>query len=156
MNNPKPRRNPWPIVITCYFAIFFTFIVSFIVFASRQRVDLVRSDYYEAEIKFQQQIDRVERSRPVEAAVTVHYNEKSANITVQLPPNSHHGASGQIELYRPSDARQDKHIKLTPDQTGMQIVDVRDLKNGLWKVRVTWTSSGHEYFIEKPITISNS
>src|SRR5947207_839195 len=62
----KPRRNPWPIAIIAYFAVFISFIVTFIVWASHQRVDLVRADYYEAEIKFQQQIDRVERSRPVE------------------------------------------------------------------------------------------
>jgi hypothetical protein len=152
----KPRRNPWPIAIIAFFIVFATFIVSFIVFASRQRVDLVRADYYEAEIKFQQQIDRVERSRPVEAGVTVNYNEKSANITIQLPAESDKNATGQIELYRPSDARQDKNIKLAPDQTGQQQVNVRDLNNGLWKVRVTWTSSGKEFFIEKPITISNS
>ena len=152
----KPKRNPWPIFIICYFAIFITFIATFIVWASHQRVDLVRADYYEAEIKFQQQIDRVERSRPVEAAVTINYNATSSNITIQLPTDSHKDACGKIELYRPSDARQDKNIKLATDVAGQQKVDVHDLKSGLWKVRVTWTSSGHEYFIEKPITISNS
>ena len=160
MNNQKPRRNPWPIAIIVYFIVFATFIVSFIIFASRQRTDLVRADYYEAEIKFQQQIDRVERSRPVEVSASVNYNEKSANLTIQLPSDAvGRGSSrafGTIELYRPSDARQDKNIKLAPDQTGQQQVNVRDLKNGLWKVRVTWTSSGKEFFIEKPITISNS
>jgi nitrogen fixation protein FixH len=152
----KFKRNPWPIAIVIYFAIFITFIVSFIVWASHQRTDLVRADYYEAEIKFQQQIDRVERSRPVEAAVAVTYDLKSSKITVQLPPETHQGAFGKIELYRPSDARQDKQIKLAADSKGQQQLDVRHLKSGLWKVRVTWTSSGQEYFVEKPITISNS
>ncbi|MDB6059069.1 MAG: nitrogen fixation protein FixH [Verrucomicrobiales bacterium] len=150
------RRNPWPIVITVYFVAFFAFVVCFIVFASRQHVDLVRTDYYEAEIKFQQQIDRVERSRPVDAQVAVSYDLQSAKLTVQLPSDSRKGAFGRIELYRPSDSRQDKNIKLAADQNGKQQIDVRDLKGGLWKVRVSWTSSGQEYFIEKPITISNS
>jgi len=150
------RKNPWPIAIIAYFSVFFTFIVFFIAFASRQRVDLVRADYYEAEIKFQQQIDRVERSRPVAAEVALKYDARAAKIIVQLPRESRAGAYGKIELYRPSDARQDKNIKLTPDATGQQQIDVRELKNGLWKVRVSWTCAGQEYFVEKPITISNS
>ncbi|MGZ4962471.1 MAG: FixH family protein [Limisphaerales bacterium] len=156
MNTCKPNRNPWPIAIVAYFAVFMTFIVCFIVFASRQRVDLVRADYYEAEIKFQQQIDRVERSRPTEAQLGLNYDAQTAKIVVQLPRDSQTGASGKIELYRPSDARQDKNIKLAADQNGTQRIDVRGLKSGLWKVRVNWTYAGQEYFVEKPITISNS
>jgi hypothetical protein len=156
MNTSKSPRNPWPIAITVYFAVFFIFIISFIVFASRQRVDLVRADYYEAEIKFQQQIDRVERSRPVQAQVAIEYDLQSAKLTLQLPPDAQKGAFGKIELYRPSDARQDKNIKLAADQNGTQQIDVRGLQSGLWKVRVNWTCAGQEYFVEKPITISNS
>jgi nitrogen fixation protein FixH len=154
--NPKTSQNPWPIAIITYFAIFITFIVTFIVWATRQRVDLVRADYYEAEIKFQQQIDRVERSRPVEAQLTINYDEKTSKITLQLPRDSQKDAYGQIELYRPSDARQDKTMKLAVNENGLQQLNVKTLQTGLWKLRVTWTSSGHEYFIEKPITITNS
>ncbi|MGZ4972799.1 MAG: FixH family protein, partial [Limisphaerales bacterium] len=114
------------------------------------------ADYYEAEIKFQQQIDRVERSRPTEAQLGLNYDAQTAKIVVQLPRDSQTGASGKIELYRPSDARQDKNIKLAADQNGTQRIDVRGLKSGLWKVRVNWTYAGQEYFVEKPITISNS
>jgi nitrogen fixation protein FixH len=156
MNKVKLRRNPWPIAITVYFGVFFIFIVCFIVFASRQRVDLVRADYYEAEIKFQQQIDRVERSRPMDAQVAIDYDLQSSKVTVQLPRAAQNGAYGKIELYRPSDARQDKNIKLAADQNGTQTIDVRGLQSGLWKVRVNWTCAGQEYFVEKPITISNS
>lgn len=156
MKTSKPGRNPWPIVIIAYFAVFMAFLACFIVFASRQRVDLVRADYYEAEIKFQQQIDRVERSRPAEAQASIDYDLQSAKLVVQLPRESQQGAFGKIELYRPSDARQDKNIKLAPDQNGQQQIDVHHLKGGLWKVRVTWSSAGQEYFVEKPITIANS
>lgn len=156
MTNSQQRRNPWPIAIVAYFAVFMTFIACFIVYASRQRVDLVRADYYEAEIKFQQQIDRVERSRPVEAEVAIKYDLQGAKIILQLPRESQKGAFGKIELYRPSDARQDKSIKLAADQNGTQQIDVRGLQSGLWKVRVNWTCAGQEYFVEKPITISNS
>lgn len=156
MNFQSIRKNPWPYALITYFALFFSFIVVFVIFASRQRVDLVRADYYEAEIKFQQQIDRVERSRPVEAQCAINYDLNKSAITIQLPPQSNSALKGQIELYRPSDARQDKTFGLSVDSNGKQQLDVRTLKSGLWKIRVNWTSAGTEYFVEKPITIANS
>ena len=97
-----------------------------------------------------------ERSRPVEAQVAINYDLQAAKVILQLPRESHNGAFGKIELYRPSDARQDKNVKLAADENGTQQIDVRGLQSGLWKVRVNWTCAGQEYFVEKPITISNS
>ena len=63
---PAPAgRNPWPIAIVSYFIIFIAFIAWFITFAMRQKMDLVRDDYYDQEIRFQQQIDRVQRTQSI-------------------------------------------------------------------------------------------
>ncbi len=45
-----------------FFILFGGYIAGFIVFASRQKMDLVRNDYYDQEIRYQQQIDRVQRT----------------------------------------------------------------------------------------------
>src|SRR5689334_23052461 len=58
----KKRINFWPFAIIGWFIIFATFIAIFGVFAARQKVDLVRTDYYDAEIRFQKQIERQERT----------------------------------------------------------------------------------------------
>ena len=60
----KPSRNPWPIAITGFFVIAILFIVTFIAFAMRQREDLVSADYYEREVRFQGQLDSMNRSQP--------------------------------------------------------------------------------------------
>src|SRR5689334_7982124 len=108
MQTTTSARNPWPIVITAFFVVFFCGLVSFIVFASTQHVDLVRADYYEQEIRYQQQLDRVKRTAQMGPQVAVTYNQSQKQLTVQLPQNHVKASTGQIHLYRPSDARLDR------------------------------------------------
>src|SRR5262245_24832520 len=82
--------NPWPISIIAFFALFIMFIVAFIVFAMRQEVDLVRHDYYDQEVRFQQQLDRLTRSRFLSAEVAISYDAGHQQITLKLPAEHAH------------------------------------------------------------------
>ena len=53
----KPR-NPWPYAIIAWFVIFITAMTVWAVVATRNSMDLVRKDYYEEELRHQQQIER--------------------------------------------------------------------------------------------------
>jgi hypothetical protein len=155
MNQLQTKRNPWPIVIISYFVVFITFIVVFVIFAARQRTDLVRQDYYDEEIRFQQQIDRVSRTRPISAEVGVTYDSSRQLITITLPvAQANRQPAGKILLYRPSDARLDRNIRLAVDEKGSQLVDTKKLRAGLWKVRVEWSVDGHEFFFDKSIVVN--
>jgi len=145
--------NPWPIGLVLFFIIFTGYIVGFVIFASSQNMDLVRADYYDQEIRFQKQIDRVHRSAPVLADATIDYDLSGDIVTLSLPSIQQDVISGTVSFYRPSDAGLDTNVKLGLDTAGRQSVNVRSLRAGLWKVRVQWQSSGQEYFFEKPIVI---
>jgi len=137
-----------------FFALFIMFIVAFIVFATRQKIDLVRHDYYEEEVRFQQQLDRLTRTRPVHAEVAVAYDAGHQQITLTLPAaHAHRPATGQIHFYRPSDAGLDRDIELAVNFDGIQEVDAQKLRAGLWKVRVFWNVDGQEYFFDQPIVV---
>ena len=60
--NP-PSRDPCPIAIGTFFLFFFASLLVFVVYATRQKDDLVRADYYEQEMRFQEQVDRVDRTQ---------------------------------------------------------------------------------------------
>jgi nitrogen fixation protein FixH len=150
--NPQPRRNPWPIVITAYFAVFISFLVGFIIFATRQHVDLVRSDYYEEELRFQQQLDRVKRTQLSGQSAAIQYDSRHECITLDLP-GAGGPANGSIHLYRPSDAKLDRDLPLSVDAQGRQSLDARALQTGLWRVRVQWTRQGQEYYSDQAIVI---
>src|SRR4051794_29302521 len=120
MNLTIKLRNPWPVAIIAYFIVFATFIGSFIVFAVRQKMDLVGSDYYDQEIRYQQRLDRLNLTRSLNAEISI-TPEANRTITLSLaPPHVHQAASGAIHLYRPSDASLDQEIPLKVNPQGVQ------------------------------------
>src|SRR6188472_3022424 len=131
------KRNLWPYAIIAYFAIFITGIFIWVSFAMRNDQELVRKDYYEHEIKYQNEIDRLERASATPARVDYQPNEQT--ITIALPPNS---TEAKIYFYRPSSAKSDQQMELR--QT-TQTMDVKDLQPGLWKLRLAWKLNGAEY-----------
>lgn len=147
------RWNPWPVAIISYFAIFISFLVAFIVFAARQRVDLVRTDYYEQELRFQSQIDRVRRAGELTQNATVHYDAARQCIRLTVPSSPAVPATGRIHLYRPSDATLDREIPLAVDPSGTQWLNADGLRSGLWKIQVQWTAGGREFYADRPLVI---
>lgn len=154
----KPAgRNPWPIFLVVYFIVFITYIASFIVFAERQRMDLVREDYYDQEIKFQKQIDGATRAQSSRTPIAVRYDAATASITVALPKEqAARNPSGSVNFYRPSDAQLDETRPLAVNDTGVQHLDVKGLRKGPWKVRVEWKVDGQDYFSEQPFVVASA
>lgn len=143
------KRNPWPYAIIGYFVVFIAAMASWIVFAVRNDMELVRPDYYEQEIKYQAQIDRLERTSAVRGQLSLDYSPAAQSVALTLPT----GAVGEVHLYRPSDAALDRRVKLELDQAGRQVLNVAELRGGLWRMRVSWTAGGSEYYFEEPLVI---
>src|SRR5215831_167193 len=99
----KPTRNLWPYGIGLAFAIFGLGTASLVVMACSQKVDLVSSDYYEQELKFQGQIDRARRTGSLGVEACVAYDRLKKAITISLPARQvEPSLTGRIQLYRPS------------------------------------------------------
>ncbi|MHC1768640.1 MAG: FixH family protein [Verrucomicrobiia bacterium] len=155
-NASTHARFPFPIWPTCIIGCFVVFIaglLTFIVFASTQRNDLVRPDYYEAEIRYQQQIDRIQRTQSMPQPAAIVYDGPRRRITIQLPAAHAHVSSGQVHLYRPSDARLDRELPLALDTEGRQQLDAASLRSGLWKVRVQWSVAGEDYYLDQALVL---
>ncbi|HYU45851.1 MAG TPA: FixH family protein [Terriglobales bacterium] len=157
MNQTIKSPNPWPIAIIAFFVIAITGIVAFVVFATRNKMELVRHDYYDEEIRYQQQLDRLSRTRPLNAQVTVAYNPARHQIRIKLPSeHAQRPTSGRIHFYRPSDASLDRDFELAVNADGVQDVDTKKLRAGLWKVRVYWKVNNEEYFFDQSVVVGHS
>ena len=156
MNSIKPSRGFWPYAIIMAFTIFISGTVALVVLACSQRVDLVSSDYYEREIKFQSHLDRLRRTRNLNVQASVAYEIAAQRITISLPTDQiRQAVSGRVALYRPSAAGLDRQMALAPNQNGVQVVDAKDLQRGLWRVRVSWTVGENDYFIDQKIVVGS-
>lgn len=147
------RLNLWPYAIISYFVVFVSCVIAFIAWSVRHNMDLVRQDYYEQEIRYQDQIERLKRTQPLNAEVNVAYELARQRITITLPAAHAAQARGRIHFYRPSDAKLDRDFPLSVGADGSQTLDARSLHAGHYKVRVEWTSGGQEFFFDRSIVV---
>jgi hypothetical protein len=158
MNHPpnalKPKRSPWPYAITGYFFLMLCGIATFVTWAVRQNMDLVRPDYYEHEILFQNQIDAINRARPLAGQIAVVYDPGRQTLLLRVP-STHVGAhfNGTAHFYRPSDAKLDWRVDLKPARDGTQAINTTQFTPGLWKVRLLWMVNGEGFAFEQSVII---
>ncbi len=133
------KRNPWPYAIIAYFIIFISSMVSWVVFAVHNEQELVRTDYYEQELKFQTEIERL--TRAASAPFKINYQSATQNLAISLPSDA---SKASLHFYRPSKSSLDRTLKLTLKE-GHQTLDLRDFSPGLWKLHFTWTAKEVEF-----------
>lgn len=153
----RPGFNPWPWSIMAFFAVAITAAVVWVAFCVSHGTDLVAADYYEQEVEYQNQLDRMEHARELGGRATVSYEAADGFIRIQLPPE--HAIlqpHGVIHLYRPSQAGLDQRLPLRLTATGEQQLDAQLLAPGLWDVRVRWVAQGREFFLNEKLTITRS
>lgn len=140
----------WGWKITILYTSFVVF-MSFLVYkALHQHFDLVTKDYYEKELQYGQQIAAEQDARQSGIALIVCDHDEGLGVKlsgIQDPS----GISGQVKLYRPSDARLDKTYQLFSQDSLM--LPARDLTQGVYKVEVSWTSDQKNYFAQKEIYV---
>lgn len=151
--NPRKPINLWPISIIAFFVIAISFLVSYTIWAMRQREDLVSPDYYEKEVRYQRQLDSMNRSTSIATQVAVTFEPARRQIVITLPAGLM-ASQGDIYLYRPSDARLDRQFPLALDAEGRQRLDAKDLPAGYWKVRVRWMAGGQEYYLDQAVIVT--
>lgn len=151
---PRRGRNLWPLGIVAAFAVFITGTVGLIVLASFNRPELVTPDYYERELRYQHTYDSRARAHALGAEADVTFDAAARRLVVQLP--ARHVAdppAGTVYLYRPAAAGADREVPLTPDATGRQELDARELAPGLWRVRVEWRHADQAYSLERQVVV---
>jgi hypothetical protein len=131
--------------------IFFILGMGLMVYISvTKNIDLVTPNYYEKEIKYQEQIDKIKNTNELKQQLEIEYTRE--NLLFTFPPAS--GIiKGEISFYRPSDAKKDFRLPIELDKENRQDVRTENLQKGLWKVQVNWSMGGKEYFKEDKIMI---
>ncbi len=154
-SNTSPRRwDPWPVSIISLFVVAIIGFATFVAFCNRHPVDLVAPDYYDQEVRYQDQMDRVKRTRESAAGAAVSFEPAQKAIVIALPAeHCKTQLTGRIDLYRPSARNLDRQFPLAPGPDGLQRIDAADLQTGLWRVRVSWTANRQDYFLDQKVVL---
>ena len=145
-------RWHWGIGVTLVYALFASGTVGFVVFAMRQRVDLVSAEYYPESLAYDARMAASARALALGDAFSVAVDPVAARVVVTWPSRMR-VAEGTVTLYRPSDARADRRFAAAPDADGRQRIAADALERGSWIVRVEWTADGTSFFAERPLML---
>ena len=120
---------------------------------TQQSVDLVSTDYYAQELKFQDKIDRLNNSEKLDVKLAVVYSSEHSNIQIVFPESSTpNNTTGEIVLFRPDNSKLD--FKIPIDITdGVQNIPTQKLSKGLWRVKSSWSTNDTPYYQEEKIII---
>lgn len=114
--------------------------------------DLVEEEYYDAEIKYQEQIDKINRTNNLPEQLYVRLTDKAIEFKFPLLFDKDR-ISGKITYYKPSDDLLDKMqvIKLNDENT--MYLDRNELSTGYWKIKIEWSVNEVEYYNEESMMV---
>jgi hypothetical protein len=141
----------WGTGIFIFLVIFVIALVGFVIFASRQEVNLVHKDYYQKGVDYSEQMKIQERSRKFAHSFYTKTSdgfftlemEKDLALTID---------SGHVLLYRPSTYKKDINIAI---EKGVSVVSIptTELLHGRYIAKIYWFSNGVKYEVDKPVNI---
>jgi hypothetical protein len=148
------KKSRWPIGIAIIYIAFMIILIGMVIFSTFNKVDLVTENYYEEEIKYQQQIDRINRTNSLSTPVSWTHNKIKKQVIIQFPEElNSKDIEGSILFFRPSDASQDKIIALRLSSENLQTISTQHLIPGLWKLKIFWQINQKDYYSEGTLVI---
>ena len=142
----------WGVGITISIIVFTIISLWFAYFAFNQDVNLVRDDYYEAELKFNNKMEAIKRTNLLTEKLNINLRTNDIKI---IFPKDFIGTSiiGNILLYRPSNREFDVSLPIQVDSMNHQSIETQNLIKGMWKIQVEWEANKENYFTEKIIMV---
>ncbi len=144
----------WGKSITLVFVVFFATIFTVVYKSTQRDVNLVTPDYYEKEIVYETQIEKIRNAKKLKALPKLIYQSEGKIAQLQFPAALAESFNeGEIHFFRTSDATLDFKLKIYLNENGTQSYDLSTKKEGRWKVIIDWKSNQIPYYMEQTIFI---
>ena len=128
--------------------VIYVFFISFILYlvyqTMQENTDLVSENYYQQEVAYQEVINQSANYNQLKEAIKM--EENKGDLSFVFPFDSSDSVSGQIQFFRPSEAKKDFIVPIT----GKEIkVDKSKLLKGIYKLKFTWEIEGEVFYHEQ-------
>lgn len=140
----------WGKAIVLTFIVFAGFIGTMVVQMSREKIDLVRDDYYQDEIAYQQHIEKVSNARQFDADMLIQFQADQQQVQLTLPTNL---TTGTLVLYCPADRRQDVRQALTKATPAVSNISMQNRPVGVWRAQLSWSDGQRDYYTERELML---
>ncbi len=124
--------------------------IVFMVFTSAtQNTDLVTTDYYAKELKYQEKIDEIKRTAALSAPVA--YTIGESGLTISFPKDfSGKQLVGEVVLYCPADEKKDVRKDFTVLDEPVQVA-IPTGRKGAYELHISWKDGSVRYYVEQKI-----
>jgi hypothetical protein len=141
----------WGYKIILVYVLFVSGIVFLVVRSSMENTDLVTSDYYEKELKYQQTIEQQKRASQLSSDVKINVKDHTLEIVLPEEMNSQE-VKADVLLYCASDKRKDIH-RLLDTKNAILYLPIQADTKGSFDVKLNWTANGNSFYTETKLLI---
>ncbi|MCU0411573.1 MAG: FixH family protein [Bacteroidetes bacterium] len=148
-------KRTWEFAVAGFFLFFILGVLAVAFLTLDDRNDLVTEHYYDAEIQYQQQIDRVDRTKALNEQPSIEL--VAEGVRIRFPKDFQRGdLTGTVHVYRPDDKRLDLMIPIGPDSANRQLIPIGLLQPGSWNVQVMWNGRSVGYYSEGKFLVGST
>ncbi|MDT3738752.1 MAG: FixH family protein [Candidatus Kapabacteria bacterium] len=148
----KLKMN-WGIGIAVFYVSFVLLLIGFVIFTSFNKVDLVDENYYEKELDYQSNIDKINRTNNLALPLIIETVDNVVRLTYPKTGLTS-DITGMITFFRPSDKKLDFILPVKPDDSWIQYIKNEKLTKGLWRIKVDWAVGDSAYYNEEVLIIN--
>lgn len=114
---------------------------------------LVVDNYYEKDLNYQTQYDKIVNSQTLINPLKIDYRENEKLIELRFPKEID-GVTGTVLLYRAANKTMDVSLPIILDKEHKMVLNSEKFSDGFWRVEVDWNASGKDYFDKTKFNIS--
>ncbi len=141
----------WGYKIILVFAVFVSGILYMVYSSFSHNIDLVSTNYYEEELKYQDVIDAMERANGLSAKLICEVRNDSLHVKFPAEMKQRQ-VKAALWLYFVADKKKD--LKTTMVTTSGQIaLPLSSFNKGMHDVKVSWEAEGAQYYFEQKLFI---
>ncbi|MEY4929347.1 MAG: hypothetical protein RI909_71 [Bacteroidota bacterium] len=136
--------------VVAAFVFFGLFIGSLVVICVREDINLVSKDYYQQELNHQAKMTQQVNTNQLTDKPQLSFEDHSVKLVF---PFSSSMEKGVLRVVRPSDDQLDQQFELSAMEGDSQSFTLKVWEKGLYRVSLTWTMEGKDYYFEKVMVL---
>ncbi len=132
------------------FVLFTAFIATLVTVCVRQDINLVSANYYQEELVHEQKMNQIQNANNLKSKPLISVEGSVVSVSFD---DFNKIEKGELKILRPSDARLDRHFKLSASQTQVRQFTLENSSKGLYRASMQWRMDGKDFYYEKLIVL---
>jgi nitrogen fixation protein FixH len=141
----------WGLALT--YSSFVAFMLFMVWQSTVMKTELVTSDYYGKELKYQEQLNKMKRAGSL--GDTISWTVNSKQVMLNFPKQVvGKNVKADVLFYKPDNSLRDFNVSCHPDSTGSCLIASDKFHHGVYKMEIDWSAGGQTYYTEGIININ--